>query len=152
MTKIMFICHGNICRSPMAEFVFKNMVNNLGLNDMFSVSSAATSTEEIGNDIYSPVKKKLKEVGVPFDRRTASKVKKDDYKKYDYLICMDSNNVRNLSRIVGNDYKGKINCLLDFTDNPRDIVDPWYTGNFDKTYSDIVEGCQALLRSILDNS
>ena len=145
----MFVCHGNICRSPMAEFVFKNIVNNRGLSDIFYISSSATSTEEIGNPVHYGTKNKLKEYGISSDGKYAIQLCKGDYDKYDYLLGMDSYNIKNMHRILGRDNSNKICRLLDFTVNPRDIADPWYTGNFNLTYNDICEGCEALLDFIL---
>ena len=146
MTKILFICHGNICRSPMAEFVLKHLVKQRGVEDDFYIASAATSYEEIGNDIHRGTRKKLKEEGIPFEKRAAVRATKQDYNDYDYLIVMDRYNVSNLSRIVGVDKEGKIKMLLEFAGENRDIADPWYTGNFDKTYDDVLRGCEGLLR------
>ncbi|MBR5517224.1 MAG: low molecular weight phosphotyrosine protein phosphatase [Firmicutes bacterium] len=145
MIKILFICHGNICRSPMAEFVFKDMVRKQHLEDKFIIESAATSREEIGNDVHHGTKRKLAEVGVPVERRKARQVTKEDYKNYDYLLLMDEWNHRNLMRIIESDTNNKVHGLLDFSKNPRDIADPWYTGNFDITYDDVVEGCETFL-------
>ena len=150
MIKVMFICHGNICRSPMAEFVFKDMVEKRHLKDKFIITSSATSTEEIwgdiGNPVYPPAREKLASVGISCKGKRAVQVKKSDYASYDYLICMDSNNVRNLRRIIGSDPDGKVSMLLDYTARPgASIADPWYTGNFDITYDDIVEGCEGFL-------
>ncbi|MBQ9960797.1 MAG: low molecular weight phosphotyrosine protein phosphatase [Firmicutes bacterium] len=146
MVKILFVCHGNICRSPMAEFVLKDMVRRQNIADKFIIESAATSREEIGNDVHHGTKRKLAEVGVPVERRRARQVTKEDYKNFDYLLLMDEWNHRNLMRIIGSDPEGKVHGLLDFSDNPRDIADPWYTGNFDITYDDIVEGCEDFLK------
>lgn len=152
MTKILFICHGNICRSPMAEFVMKHLVSQSGLTSEIHIASAATSTEEIGNDIHRGTRQKLTQMKIPFSRRQARQVTKADYKEYDYMIVMDGNNIRNLRRIIGEDRENKVCKLLDFTDRKgEDIADPWYTGNFDETYEDVLEGCQGLLKAILGN-
>lgn len=145
MIKILFLCHGNICRSPMAECVLKDMVDKLGRAGEFYIGSAATSREEIGNPIYPPAVRKLKAEGIPLSGHWAIQMTKADYDKYDLLLAADSANVRNIQRMAGGDPEGKIRRLLDYTSRPRDIADPWYTGNFDVTYDDIVEGCQALL-------
>ncbi len=139
------ICHGNICRSTMAEFVMKDMVRKAGLEDEYYIESAATSREEIGNDTHPGTKRKLTEAGVPFTKRRARQVTKNDYDEFDYLVIMDQNNMRNLNRIIDGDLCNKVFKLLDFAGKNRDIADPWYTGNFDETYEDVVEGCQALL-------
>lgn len=149
MTRVLFICHGNICRSPMAEFVFRSMVDQAGQSDNFYIASAATSTEEIGNPVHPGTKNKLKQAGISVSGKYAVQMKKSDYKNYDYLIGMDSWNIKNIMRIIGSDPQGKVTRLLDFTDHPGDIADPWYTGNFDKTYEDICKGCQALLKKLL---
>ena len=145
MINVMFVCHGNICRSTMAEFVMKDMVRKAGLEDEYYIESAATSREEIGNDTHPGTKRKLTEVGIPYTKRRARQVTKNDYDEYDYLVIMDQNNFRNLNRIIGSDPENKVFKLLDFAGKNRDIADPWYTGNFDETYEDVVEGCQALL-------
>ena len=145
MKKILFVCHGNICRSPMAECVLKNMVAKSGRSGEFYIDSAATSREEIGNPIYPPAVRKLKGEGIPLSGHRAVQMTREDYDKYDLLLAADSANLRNMRRIAGGDPQGKIRRLLDYTSRPRDIADPWYTGNFDVTYDDIVEGCQALL-------
>lgn len=145
MTKIMFVCHGNICRSPMAQFVMQDMVDKAGLHDEFYISSAATSTEEIGNPVHPGTRRKLNENGISCEDKRAVQIKAADYERYDYIIVMDSLNMRNLRRIIKNDDKQKIHKLLDFTPGGGDIADPWYTGNFDVTYSDIVRGCRGLL-------
>lgn len=148
MIKVMFVCLGNICRSPMAEFVLKDMVKKRNLESEFYIKSSATSIEEIGNDVHYGTVNKLKSVGIPIEHRAATQLKKVDYNKYDYIIGMEERNIKNILRIVENDYENKIYKLLDFSKNPRDIADPWYTGDFDKTYEDIVEGCEAFLKSI----
>ena len=145
MIKIMFVCHGNICRSPMAEFVMKKIVAENGLADEFLINSSATSTEEIGNGIHRGTKAKLTEMNIPFTSHHAVQITKSDYKEYDYIIGMDAWNLRNMNRITGGDPDGKIHLLLDYSKHPRDIADPWYTGNFDDTYRDVVEGCEAFL-------
>lgn len=152
MINIMFVCHGNICRSPMAEFILKDMVAKRKISHNFHIESSATSREEIDNDIHYGTKNKLKKVGVPFTPRKATQITKSDYDKYDFILCMDNNNIRNLSRIIPNDKDNKIKLLLDFSDNPRNIADPWYTGNFEDTYNDIIEGCEALLNYIEKNN
>lgn len=149
MTRVMMVCHGNICRSPMAEFVLKNMVEQMGLSQDFHIASAATSTEEIGNPVHHGTRRKLAEVGISTAGKYAVQVKKSDYDKYDYFLLMDGNNLRNIRRIFPSDPENKISLLLDFAKEPRDIADPWYTGNFDVTYNDVVEGCEAFLAHIL---
>ena len=148
MIKIMFVCHGNICRSPMAEFVFKDMVAKRNLTYMFFITSSATSTEEIGNPVHSGTRKKLKEFGISTEGKYAVQLCKDAYEKYDYIIGMDSNNIRNISSIVGHDNNKKIFRLMDFAGKAKDIADPWYTGDFDLTYNDVVLGCEALLENV----
>lgn len=145
MKKILFVCHGNICRSPMAEFVMKDLVKKAGLASEFHIESAATSREEIGNPIYPPARRKLREKGIPFGDHRAVQMTRQDYGAYDLLLAMDQANVRNMTAIAGGDPAGKIHRLLDFTDHPRDIADPWYTGDFEATYDDLLQGCQALL-------
>ena len=148
MTKILFVCHGNICRSPMAESVMTHMVNKLGLQDEFIIRSAATSTEEIGNPVHYGTVDILKKHGVPLVPHRAVQMQKADYDKYDYIIGMDKLNERNIMRILRTDPENKVYSLLDFSDNPRPIADPWYTGDFVSTYNDITEGCEALLKKI----
>ena len=142
----MFVCHGNICRSPMAEFVLKDMAAKQGLH--WEIASAATSCEELGNDIHPGTKAKLRELGIPFERRQARRITDRDYEYYDLLIGMDGRNSINMRRFYGSDPQNKLCLLLDFTDRPRDIADPWYTGNFDATYADIKEGCEGLIRHL----
>ena len=147
MIKIMFVCHGNICRSPMAEFVFRHMINKRGLADKISVASSATSTEEIGNDTHRGTKAILTKYGIPFTRREAVQLTRADYNKYDMFIGMDSYNIRNMLRIFGADPDGKVIKLLDLTDRGGDVADPWYTGDFEATYRDVTEGCEALIHN-----
>ena len=149
MTKILFVCHGNICRSPMAEFVMKDLVKKAGLEEQFQIASAATSTEEIGNPVYPPARRKLAEHGISCAGKTARQLTKADYAQYDLLIGMDRANIRNMNRICGGDPDGKIKLLLSYTDRPGDVADPWYTDDFDATWQDVMEGCQGLLKSIL---
>ena len=168
--KILFVCHGNICRSPMAEFVMKDLVRKAGREDEFYIESAATSTEEIGNSVYPPARRKLAEHGIDvWDKaaikreqsdagidsaereqarpkvKTARQMTRSDYERYDLLIGMDSWNIRNMRNICGGDPEGKIVMLMDFTRRPGDVADPWYTGDFEATWRDVLEGCQALL-------
>lgn len=142
---VLFICHGNICRSTMSQFVFQDMINQKGLTDQFYINSAATSREEIGNGPHYGTVNKMKQVGIPVLPHRAVQMTKKDYREYDYLIGMDEANIRNMIRIAGGDPEGKIHMLLDYSDSPRAIADPWYTGNFDVTYDDVVEGCTAFL-------
>lgn len=144
MKKIVFVCHGNICRSPMAEFVMKDIVNKAGLEKDFLIESRATSTEEIGNPVHRGTERKLAEVGISVKGKYAVQLKASDYDKYDYIIVMDSANVRNTLRIVGSDKDGKVRKLNEFSGRSGDIADPWYTGDFDKTYDDVLAGCLGL--------
>lgn len=147
--KVLMVCHGNICRSPMAEFVLKDMVSGAGLADRFYIASAATSTEEIwngvGNPVYPPAREELARHGIGCEGKRAVQLTRDDYDKYDYLIGMDSANIRNMHRMLGGDPEGKVYKLLSFAGVERDISDPWYTGNFDETYRDVSLGCNAFL-------
>lgn len=145
MYKILFICLGNICRSPMAEFLLKDMVKKRGMADNFYIASAATSSYEIGNPVHRGTRSKLAEYDISVAGKTAVQMTKTDYDKYDYLIGMDSSNIRDILRIVGSDPQNKVYKLLQFASSDRAIADPWYTGNFDVTYNDIYEGCNALL-------
>ena len=151
MTKILFVCLGNICRSTMAEFVMKDLVEKAGVSQDFYIESAATSTEEIGNDIHRGTRRKLQQKGIPFAPRHAIQMTRKDYDKYNYLIGMDTWNIRNMKWIAGGDPDGKIYKLLSFAGKSGDIADPWYTGNFDETYDDVLEGCQALLEKIIND-
>ena len=145
ITSILFVCHGNICRSPMAEFVMKDLVAKAGLTDAYYIESAATSTEEIGNEVYPPARRKLAEHGIGCKGKRARQMTARDYQRFDLLIGMDQWNIRNMTRICGGDPEGKIRMLLDFTDRPGDVADPWYTGNFEATWQDVLLGCQRLL-------
>ena len=148
MIKILFVCHGNICRSPMAEFVMKDLVRKAGLENRFLIASKAARRDELGNDIHYGTKAKLRQMGVPFAKRRATLLDRSDYDAYDYLIGMDEENMRDMLRLFGGDPNGKIYKLLRFADEDRDVADPWYTGNFDETYEDVLKGCTALLRMI----
>ena len=154
MISVLFVCHGNICRSPMAEFIFKDMVSKQGLSDRFYIASAATSTEEIwngiGNPVYPPAREELAKHGIDCKGKRAVQLTKADYDKYDYILGMDHWNLKNMLRILKSDPEDKVKLLLDYSDNPRDIADPWYTGGFDATYSDVVEGCEAFLEYLKD--
>ena len=151
MIKVLFVCHGNICRSTMAEYVMKDLVARAGLSSSFYIDSAATSREEIGNPVHHGTRHKLKEVGIPCGDHRARQMRASEYDEFDYIIGMDSWNIRNINRIIGNnDPDAKVSKLLDFTDRRgADIADPWYTGNFDVTYTDVKEGCEALLEDCL---
>ncbi len=150
MIKILFVCHGNICRSPMAEFILKDMVQKRGLSERFYIASAATSTEEIwngvGSPVYPPAKVELAKHHLSCAGKRAVQLTRQDYERYDYILGMESRNIRNILRILKKDPEGKVKLLLDYSDLPRDIADPWYTGDFQVTYSDIVEGCEAFLK------
>jgi len=166
LIRILFVCHGNICRSPMAEFVMKDLVKKGGLEDQFEIASAATSTEELGNPVYSPARRKLAEHGIRCDGKTARQIRKTDYAAYDFLVGMDHANLRNMERICGGDPEGKISLLLDWADrehpaleadgqksrgrkwnitNRNEVADPWYTGDFEATWQDVCDGCRGLL-------
>ena len=146
-TRILFVCHGNICRSPMAEFVMKRLVEEAGLSDRFEIASAATSTEETGNPVYPPARQKLAEHGIACQGKTARQITRDDYRHYDLIIAMDRNNLRNLRRMLGEDTQHKISLLMDYTQPPGDVADPWYTGDFEATWKDVVEGCHGILKA-----
>ena len=148
MIKILFVCHGNICRSPMAEFVMKDLVRKAGLESQFQIASAATSTEEIGSPVYPPARRKLAEHGINCPGKTARQLTRADYDRYDLLIGMDNANLRNMRRICGGDSDGKIRLLLEFTGRSGEVADPWYTGDFEATWRDVLEGCSGLLRHL----
>ena len=149
MIKILFICHGNICRSPMAEFIMKDIVKKNGTDHLFKVSSCATSREEIGNDMYPPAKRKLDEKGISYSKRRARQITEADFAENDYLICMDGNNIRNLNRIFSSDKAGRVKMLMSYCGEERDVKDPWYTGDFEEAYEDILNGCEALYEFIM---
>ena len=149
MKRILFVCHGNICRSPMAEFVMKDLVRKAGREGDFYIESAATSTEELGNPVYPPARQKLAEHGLSCKGKTARQMNRRDYEEFDLLIGMDTWNIRNMERISGGDRAHKIHRLLDYTQRPGDVADPWYTGNFEATWRDVLEGCQALLDTMI---
>ena len=148
MIKILFICHGNICRSPMAEFVTKALVQEQGLSYCYEIASAATSTEEIGNPVYPPARRMLAAHGISCAGKTARQMTKQDYTYYDLLIGMDHANLRNMRRICGGDPDGKLHPLLDYTSRPGEVADPWYTDDFQATWEDVTEGCQGLLKAL----
>ena len=145
MIKVLFICHGNICRSPMAEFIFKDLTTKLGFAPLFTIASAATSAEEIGNPVYPPARRKLWEHGIDSTGQTARRLIKKDYTDFDFLIAAEQYNIPNITRITGGDPDHKIHRLLDFSTHPRDIADPWYTGDFERAWDDIFEVCEAFL-------
>lgn len=151
MIKILFVCHGNICRSPMAEFVMKDLVRKDGTIDAY-IASAATSTEEIGNPVHHGTRRRLAAEGISVDGKYAVQMMKSDYEKYDYIIGMDGMNIRNIIRIVGDDKDNKVRKLLSFAGKDSDIADPWYTGNFDETYDDVLMGCKGFLFEIKRNN
>lgn len=146
MVKILFVCLGNICRSPMAEFVMKALAAKAGARERFVIDSAATSAEELGNPVYPPARRELAAHGVACGAHTARQMTRADYAKYDLLIGMDSANLRSMTRICGGDPEGKMHRLLDYTARPGDVADPWYTGDFSATWRDVLEGCTALLK------
>ncbi len=151
MKRILFVCHGNICRSPMAEFVMKDLIAKAGRQSEFYIESAATSTEEIGNSVYPPARQMLANHGISCKGKTARQMTRRDYQEFDFLIGMDEWNIRNMNRITGGDPDGKIIKLMNLTSRPGDVADPWYTGDFTATWRDVTEGCSALLKQIDKN-
>ena len=149
MIRILFVCHGNICRSPMAEFIMKKLVKENGIEDRFFIASAATSTEELGNPVYPPARRKLAEHGINCNNKTAVQMKKSDYEKYDHIIAMDNMNIRNIMRMIRSDPNGKVSLLLSFCSENRSVADPWYSGDFDAAYRDIDKGCRAFLAQLI---
>ena len=148
MIRILFVCHGNICRSPMAEFVLKDMVKKAGLSSGLHIESAAVSAEELGNPVYPPARRELAAHGISCQGKTARLMTRADYDRFDLLVCMDSANLRRMESICGGDPQGKMSRLLDHTAYPGDVADPWYTGDFDATYEDVLAGCKALLAKL----
>lgn len=149
MKKILFVCLGNICRSPMAEFVMKDLVRQMGIERQFEIASAATSREEVGNPVYPPARRKLAEHGISCDGKTSRQITIDDYRYYDYIVAMDHSNLRNLKKMLGEDVDNKISLLMDYTTRPDDVADPWYTGDFDATWNDVIEGCKGLISTLI---
>lgn len=143
--RVMFVCHGNICRSPMAEFLLKDMVQKRGIADRFVIESSATTNEEIGNPVYPGTKKRLAKEGISVEGKVAKRLRRDDYANYDLFIGMDEENMRDMDRLFSGDPDGKVYKMLEFAGTDRDVADPWYTGNFDVTYNDIYDGCIGLL-------
>lgn len=148
MTRILFVCLGNICRSPMAEYVMRDLVRQAGLEDQVQVASAATSREELGNPVYPPARRKLAEHGIACEGHAARQMTAADYDRFDLLIGMDQNNLRNMNRICGSDPQHKLRMLMDYTDRPGEVADPWYTGDFERTWQDVLAGCQGLLAQL----
>ena len=150
MIKLLFVCHGNICRSPMAEFVMRDLASRSGMSARFHIESAATSAEELGNPVYPPARRKLREHGIDCAGKTARRLRQEDYDEYDLLIGMDKANIRNITRMCGGDPEGKIRLLMSYTGAEREVADPWYTGDFEATWRDVSAGCAALLDSLTD--
>lgn len=148
MTHILFVCHGNICRSPMAEFIMKALIRKAGCEKAITVDSVAATTEEIGNDMYPPAKRMLTKKGIPFTPRRARLITKEDYERSDYIVCMDEENLSDLSRLTRGDPEKKVSLLLSWAGRRGEVADPWYTRDFEETYDDLVEGCRALLKVV----
>lgn len=148
MLRILFVCHGNICRSPMAEFIMKDIVTRDGTSDYFHIESCATSNEEIGNDIYPPVRRVLDKHGVRYENRSARRMTSDDYSRFDMIIAMDHWNIRNMSGFIGDDPDGKVSLMMSFAGRDTDVDDPWYTGDFDRTYGEIRLACESLYKAV----
>ncbi len=148
MIRVLFVCHGNICRSPMCEFVMRELVRREGLSEEIEVASRACRTDEIGSDTHEGTRRKLRAEGIPFERRAARLVRREDYARYDVIAAMDEENMRDLRRLMGGDPQGKCHLLLSYAGEEREVADPWYTGNFDATYEDVVRGCRALLAAL----
>jgi len=151
LERIMFVCHGNICRSPLAQFVMLDLVKKAGLENKFLIESAATSREELGNPVYPPMKRTMLSKNLPFFEHYSTLLSKDDYDKYDLFVLMDKNNLRNIKMYFPNDVENKIHLLMEYTGEARDVADPWYSGDFEQTYNDVVLGCKALLKYIIEN-
>ncbi len=148
MTKILFVCHGNICRSPMAEFIMKDLVSKAGISQNFEIASAATSTEELYNPVYPPAKRKLLEHGISCEGKRARQITAKDFDYYDMIIIMDENNLRNIHRMFGNKFDSKISMMMDYTNRKGSVSDPWYSGNFEVTWQDIFDGCSGLIEKL----
>ena len=148
MIRILFVCHGNICRSPMAEFVMKDLVKNAGREEEFYIESAATSTEELGNPVHYGTRSILARHGISCDGKYARQMTRADYAGFDLLIAMDDRNLRNMERFTGGDPDGKVSMLMDYTDRPGEVADPWYTGDFQATWDDVYDGCSGLLEEL----
>ena len=148
MKRIMFVCHGNICRSPMAEFVMRMLVREAGREDEFFIRSSATSTDELGNPVYPPARREMAKHGIDTTGKVSVQLSYSDYEKYDLFIGMDSANIRNMTRMLGGDPEGKIRKLMDYTSRGGDVADPWYTGDFETTWRDVLDGCTELLKTL----